>query len=214
MWESEFTIIGLVEDVLMASPYEPVDPMVIVHNPTWSSTITMRLSKDMDLKDALSRVEEGFKTHNPSHPFEYRFADVTFDKKFSTITMIQNLANIFAGLAIIITSLGLFGLASFTAEQRTKEIGIRKVMGASVGQLIILISKDFSRLVILAFLISSPVAWWILNDFLERYPYRIDIPLWALPVTGLIALLITLLVVSSQAAKAALNNPVNSLRSE
>lgn len=214
MWGSEFTIIGLVEDVVMGSPYQPVDPMIIVHIPDWSSTITLRFNQHSDIQTSIETIESLFKKHNPSHPFEYRFADLEFDKKFATITMIQHLSNLFAGLAIIITSLGLFGLASFTAEQRTKEIGIRKVMGASVAQLIYLLSKDFTQLLLVAFLISAPLAWWILNDFLERYPYRIDVPWWASPVTGVIALVITLMVVSTQAAKAALNNPVNSLRSE
>jgi putative ABC transport system permease protein len=155
-----------------------------------------------------------FKKFNPSYPFEYRFADADFEKKFATINLISRLAAIFASLAIIITCLGLFGLAAFTAEQRTKEVGIRKVMGASVSSLVLLISKDFSRLVIFSFIVSAPVAWWFLNNFLERYPYRVTILWWMLPLVGLFALVLAVVIVSTQAIKAAVNNPVNSLRNE
>ena len=151
---------------------------------------------------------------NPSYPFNYRFADLEFEKKFSTINLISRLSFIFAALAIIITCLGLFGLAAFTAEQRTKEIGIRKVMGATVSGLVLLITKDFSRMVVIAFTISAPLAWWALNIFLERYPYRISIPWWVLPLAGFMALMLTLVIVSTQALRAATSNPANSLRSE
>ena len=146
--------------------------------------------------------------------FEYRFADTDFEKKFSTINLISMLAMIFAILAILITCLGLFGLAAFTAEQRTKEIGIRKVMGATVGSLVVLITKDFSRLVLFAFVISAPLAWWALNNFLERYPYRVSVAWWVLPIAGLLALVLALIIVSTQALRAARSNPSESLRSE
>jgi ABC-type antimicrobial peptide transport system permease subunit len=120
----------------------------------------------------------------------------------------------FALLAIVITGLGLFGLAAFTAEQRTKEIGIRKVMGASVAGLVSLISKDFTRLVLIAFIISAPISWWGMTSFLERYPYRIDFPWWSLFLSGIIALVYALLIVGFQALKAATSNPTTSLRSE
>jgi len=128
--------------------------------------------------------------------------------------MTSRLASLFASLTIIITGLGLFGLAAFMAEQRTKEIGIRKVMGASVSSLIALMSKDFSKLVLLAFVISSPIAWYLLNDFLQRYPVRISIPWWVFPFTGLVALAFAIVIVSTQAFRAARANPVNSLRNE
>lgn len=214
MWGNNYTIIGVIEDVLMESPYHPVDPMAIVFNPGWSSTISLRLSSTMDTPEAIAAIESVFKKLNADFPFDYRFADTTFERKFATITMIQHLANIFTGLAIVITCLGLFGLASFTAEQRTKEIGIRKVLGASVIQVVLLLVKDFTMLVMFAFVIAAPVSWWVLTDFLERYPYRTGVPWWALPVTGIVALLITVAVVSTQAANAALANPVKSLRSE
>jgi putative ABC transport system permease protein len=214
MHGTELTIIGVMENVVMGSPYRPIDPLVMIFDPAWSSTIAVRLEATNDLPTAVAKVETIFKKIGPSYPFEYRFADVAFDKKFSTISLISRLATLFAFLAIFITCLGLFGLAAFTAEQRTKEIGIRKVMGATVSNLVLLITKDFSRLVILSFVISAPLAWWAMNNFLERYPYRIAIAWWILPLAGLIALLLTLLIVSSQALRAARNNPSQSLRSE
>jgi putative ABC transport system permease protein len=129
--------------------------------------------------------------------------------------MTSRLASLFALLAIVITGLGLFGLAAFAAEQRTKEIGIRKVMGASVSSLVGLMSKDFSRLVIIAFVLSSPAAWWLLNHFiLDKYKYRIEIAWWVFPVTGLIALVFALAIVSTQALRAAHANPAVSLRND
>lgn len=214
MHGTELTIVGVMEDVVMGSPYRPIDPMIMIFDPSWSSTITVRFEATSDLPAALATVESIFKKIGPSYPFEYRFADVDFEKKFSTISLISRLATIFAFLAIFITCLGLFGLAAFTAEQRTKEIGIRKVMGATVSSLVLLITKDFSRLVILSFVISAPLAWWAMNNFLERYPYRIAIAWWILPLAGMVALVLALLIVSTQALRAARSNPSTSLRSE
>lgn len=210
----DFTIVGVMEDVIMDSPDQPVAPLIMIFDPTWSSTISVRLHANTDIDGSLARVESVFKKNNPSNPFEYRFADTEFSRKFSSVSMIGNLAGLFAGLALVITCLGLFGLAAFTAEQRTKELGIRKVMGASVSSLVLLISKDFSRLVLFAFLISAPIAWLLFSNFLERYAYRIEINWWLLPAAGLFALLLALAIVSIQALKAALANPVNSLRNE
>jgi putative ABC transport system permease protein len=210
----DHSIIGVMSDVVMASPYQPVEPMTLIFDPDWSSTITVRLNKTNDLGASIDQVEAVFKKLNPNYPFEYRFADTDFEKKFATINLISKLATIFATLAIIITCLGLFGLAAFTAEQRTKEIGIRKVMGATVSSLVLLISRDFSRLVIFSFAFSAPIAWWFLNNFLERYPYRVSIAWWMLPMVGLFALTLAVLIVSTQAIKAAVSNPVKSLRNE
>ncbi len=210
----DLEIIGVIPNIVMDSPYHPVEPMTLVFAPTWSSTVTVRLNKTADLKGAINKVESVFKKLNPNYPFEFRFADSDFERKFENINLISRLATVFASLAIFITCLGLFGLAAFTAEQRTKEVGIRKVMGASVSSLVLLISKDFSRLVIFGFLISAPIAWWFLTNFLERYPYRIAIVWWMLPLAGLGALVLALLIVSTQALKAAVRNPAKSLRSE
>ncbi len=186
MNKAQFEIVGVVPDIVMDSPYSPVEPMALLFDPSWSSTVTIRLSKTNDLAASLAKVESVFKKLN----------------------------GIFAGLAIVITCLGLFGLAAFTAEQRTKEVGIRKVMGASVASLVMLISKDFSRLVIIAFVIAAPFAWWFLNSFLEQYDYRIAVAWWVLGAVGAFALILALLIVSAQALKAAVTNPSNSLRSE
>src|SRR6185436_20303821 len=156
-------------------------------------------------------VKTIFEKYSPAYPFEYKFADVEFQKKFTTINLTSKLASLFATLTIVITGLGLFGLASFTAEQRTKEIGIRKVLGASVPNLVGLMSKDFSVLVIISFILSSPLAWWLLNWYLERYTIRTEIVWWVFPVTGVIALIFALVIVSTQALRAARANPAISL---
>ena len=142
------------------------------------------------------------------------FVDVAFQRKFTTINLTRKLATIFSFLTIFITGLGLFGLASFSAQQRIKEIGIRKVLGASISSLMALMSRDFSKLVIIAFVIASPVAWFMLNNYLDRYPMRVEISWWIFPLTGVIALLFALAIVSNQALRAAKTNPARSLRSE
>jgi len=212
--DQELEIIGVMPNVVMASPYQPVEPMTLIFDPDWSSTITLRLNKSQDLSESINTIESVFKKFNPTYPFEFRFADADFEQKFATINLISRLATIFAALAIIITCLGLLGLAAFTAEQRTKEVGIRKVMGASVSSLVFLISKDFSRLVIVGFLFSGPIAWWFLSNFLERYEYRTTVMWWVLPLAGAGALILALIIVSTQALRAATANPSQSLRSE
>ncbi len=214
LWGKKRELIGVVDNVLMGDPSKPVKPMFMILDPGWINAVTIKLEKTNDLSEAVKKVEGVFKKYNSAYPFEYSFADVEFQKKFTSISMISRLASLFATLAIIITGLGLFGLAAFTAEQRNKEIGIRKVMGASVSGLVTLISRDFSRLVIIAFLITAPLAWWLLNSFLERYQYRIQIVWWIFPLTGLVALIFAILIVSTQAFRAARANPVNSLRNE
>lgn len=214
LWGGKRKLIGVVDDVLMGSPYAPVKPMFVILDPDWIDAVTVRLKKTKDLQASVNVVKGVFEKYAPAYPFEYRFADVEFQKKFTTINLTSTLASLFATLTIIITGLGLFGLASFTAEQRTKEIGIRKVLGASVSSLVGLMSKDFSKLVIISFLVSAPVAWWLLNKYLERYPIRTDIAWWVFPITGVVALLFALSIVSTQALRAAQSNPVNSLRSE
>jgi ABC-type antimicrobial peptide transport system permease subunit len=198
----------------MGSPYTEVKPMFMIMDPEWGGTITVRLSKNKEIPDALATVKTLFEKHNPAYPFDYTFADEAFARKFQTINMTSSLATLFAFLAILITGLGLFGLASYTAEQRTKEIGIRKVLGASVSSLITLMSKDFSKLVIASFFIASPIAWWLLDKYLQRYDIRTEITWWIFPLTGLIALGYAILIVTNQASRAARANPVNSLRNE
>ena len=186
----------------------------MIFDPTWSSTVSVRLEKTADLQAAIQKIEPIFKKLNPSNPFEYRFTDEEFEGKFSGVNLIGKVAGLFAGLSILITCLGLFGLAAFTAEQRTKELGIRKVMGATVSSLVLLISKDFSRLVVFAFIVAAPIAWWVMSGFLERYTYRISLAWWLLPAAGVFTLILALIIVSTQALKAAMSNPVNSLRND
>jgi ABC-type antimicrobial peptide transport system permease subunit len=213
LWGKKRKLIGVYDDVLMGSPYDEVKPMFSVLDDWWGS-ITIRLKETKDLQGSLSTVETIFKKYGPAYPFEYKFVDVEFQKKFTTINLTSSLASLFAVLAIVITGLGLFGLASFTAEQRTKEIGIRKVLGASVSSLVNLISRDFSILVILAFVIWAPLSWWAMSSYLERYSIRTEIAWWIFPATGAIALIFALLIVSTQALRAAHSNPVNALRNE
>jgi hypothetical protein len=214
LWGGTRKLIGIVDNVLMGSPYEPVKPLFMIFDPTWIDVVSVRLSKTRDLDVSIAEVKRVFEKYAPAYPFEYKFADEEFQKKFTTINLTSSLARLFAVLAFVITGLGLFGLAAFTAEQRTKEIGIRKVLGASVPSLVRLISKEFSLLVISAFVVSAPAAWWLLNKYLERFTIRTDIPWWVFPVTGGVALAFALVIVSTQALRAAHASPAVSLRSE
>jgi len=207
------TIIGITDDVLMESPYHDVRPMFMLLGDSYG-VMSIRIKETEDLQASLKTIGEVFNTYNSAYPFEYTFTDVAFQKKFSTINMSSKLASLFATLTIIITGLGLFGLAAYTAEQRTKEIGVRKVMGATVLSIIKLISMEFTRLVILAFLLAAPLAWWLLNLYLERYPVRVDIQFWVFLFTGLFVLVFSLSIIISQALQAAHTNPANSLRNE
>jgi len=168
----------------------------------------------MSAHDALLKITAIFKKYDPSTPLNYQFVDQEYAKKFEDEERIGTLASCFAGLAIFISCLGLFGMASFMAEQRIKEIGVRKVLGASVFNLWRLLSTDFIRLVIISLLIASPVAWYLMRNWLQHYDYRSTISGWVFVLTGLAAVMITLLTVSFQSIKAALANPVKSLRSE
>lgn len=214
LWGSKRSLIGVIDDVLMGSPYEAVRPTFMIMDPNWGGPVSVRLNATDDLQASIAEVQEVFEQYNPAYPFDYGFVDVAFQRKFTTINLTQKLATLFAGLTIFITGLGLFGLASFTAQQRIKEIGIRKVLGASIPSLMSLMSRDFSRLVIVSFVIGAPVAWLLLNNYLERYPMRVTIQWWIFPVTGIVALAFALGIVSRQALRAAKANPVKSLRSE
>ncbi|GAB2972646.1 ABC transporter permease [Mucilaginibacter puniceus] len=207
-------VIGVTDNVIMGSPYEPVDPMVIYHDSQQSSAINIRLNPSVQPQEALSSIETIFKKYNPAYPFEYKFIDQEFGKKFLTEELVSKITNIFAGLAIFICCIGLAGLVSFTIEKRIREIGIRKVLGATVQQLLILISKEFLKLVLIAFVIAVPLTWWFMSDWLAKYTYHIQLNVWLFAAVGIIILLLTLLVVSLNTMKAAITNPVKSLRSE
>jgi ABC-type antimicrobial peptide transport system permease subunit len=162
----------------------------------------------------LRKIETVFKKYSPAAPFEYKFVDEDYAQKFGSEERIGTLASFFAILAIFISCLGIFGLASFVAEQRTKEIGVRKVLGASVFNLWKMLSKDFVLLVVIALVIAIPTAYYFMSGWLEKYEYRTEIAWWVFAASGIGALLITLCTVSFQSIRAALANPVNSLRSE
>jgi len=209
-----YTVAGITSNVVMESPYKPVDPMMIISYPDYANSIGIRLNNNMLPKKALGAIETIFKKYNSDFPFEYQFADQEFGKKFITEELINKITNIFASLAIFICCIGLAGLASFTIEKRIREIGIRKVLGATVRQLLLLISQEFLKLVLVAFVIAVPVTWWFMNNWLEKYPYRVSISIWLFGAVGIIILLLTLVVVSLNTMKAAVANPVNSLRTE
>lgn len=166
------------------------------------------------MREGLAKVEAVFNKYNPAAPFEYKFTDEEYARKFEDERRIGNLSTFFSILAIFISCLGLFGLASFVAEQRTKEIGVRKVLGASVFNLWRMLSKDFVLLVVISCAIAIPVAWYVLHGWLQKYTYRTEISWWIFAVAATGAMVITLLTVSFQAIKAALTNPVRSLRTE
>lgn len=214
LWGNKRTLIGVIDNVIMQSPYREVKPLLMIMDPGWVNNITVRLRGNGPIQEELDVVKSVFEKHNPAYPFDYSFVDADFERKFTTINMTQRLAFIFSVLAIIITGLGLFGLAAYTAQQRTKEIGIRKVLGASVSSLVSLMSKDFSKLVVLSFMVSAPVAWYLLDNYLDRYQVRTDIAWWIFPLTGFVALTFALLIVVNQSLQAAQSNPVKSLRNE
>ncbi|SDL25524.1 ABC-type antimicrobial peptide transport system, permease component [Catalinimonas alkaloidigena] len=209
-----YTVIGVVKNLVTQSPYAPIRPMIFINNPDWTSLVNVKLTPQARPHEALSSLETVFKKYDPVNPFEYQFADEEYAKKFGNEERIGTLASLFAGLAILISCLGLFGLAAYAAERRTKEIGIRKVLGASVSHLWQLLSTDFVGLVLIACLIATPLAYYFLHEWLQGYEYRTELSWWIFAVAGAGALVITLLTVSYQTIKAALVNPVNSLRNE
>ena len=211
----QFKIIGVVKDMLMESPFDPVRQTIyLVNNEEANSCIHVRINPKLAVGDALVKMESIFKRLVPSVPFDYKFVDTEYGLKFATEERVGKLASVFAVLAIFISCLGLFGLASFIAEKRTKEIGIRKVLGATVRNLWQMLSKDFVVLVVIACCIAAPLAYYFLSQWLQKYEYRTEISWWIFAVAIGGALFITLLTVSFQAIKAAIANPVKSLRTE
>jgi ABC-type antimicrobial peptide transport system permease subunit len=188
--------------------------MVIEGTKGWFSVMHIKLNADLQTAQSLKKAEAIFKKYNPEYPFEYQFIDQEYAQKFEDEERTGTLAALFTGLTIFISCLGLFGLATYIAENRIKEIGVRKVLGASVASLTTLLSKDFLKLVLISFVIAAGIAWYAMTGWLEQYPYRVSIQWWVFALSGIIAILITLLTVSYQAIRAALMNPVKSLRTE
>ncbi|HUX83893.1 MAG TPA: FtsX-like permease family protein, partial [Chitinophagaceae bacterium] len=207
-------VIGVVRDALMLSPFDPAQPTFFRFNPGNMNSIEYRLAPTVNAHQAIAKLTPIFNRYNPSFPYIFQFADAAYAKKFDLETLVGKLAGLFAGLAILISCLGLFGLAAYMAEQRHKEISIRKVLGATISQVWILLSRDFLLLVLISCLIASPIAWYFLSGWLLKYPYRITIGPWVFLVAGVVALVITLVTVSFQAVRAAVAKPVEGLRSE
>lgn len=212
--DESYAVIGVVKDYLYGDMYGTSDPVMFFNHHGDAQHLYVRTKLGKDMAETLTVMKNVMKKHNPAFPFEYQFVDDAFNARFKSERLIENLSKIFALIAIIISCLGLFGLAAYTAEQRKKEIGVRKVLGSSVTGIVRLLSKDFMGLVIIALLIAAPVAWWFMQDWLESFAYRIDINLWVFVIAGIVAICIALLTISFQAVKAALANPVKSLRTE
>jgi putative ABC transport system permease protein len=209
----KYTVIGVVKDMVNLSPYDSTRPAVFLGD-GYTSVITMRLRSGEPAHQAIAGIETIFKKYNPSSPFAYQFTNDDYGRRFEAEQRIGNLASVFAGLAIFISCLGLFGLAAFVAEQRTREIGVRKILGAGLFTLWGLLSKDFLKLVALSLIIAIPLAWLGMSQWLQNYSYRTSIPWWVFAVAGAGMLLITLITVSFQSLRAAMMNPTKSLRAE
>ncbi|MBO9638443.1 MAG: ABC transporter permease [Siphonobacter aquaeclarae] len=214
-WNGQvFQVIGVVRNMVKENPFAPVNPSGFMLNYKAVTVMHVRLAPDKAVREALAKVEPVFRKYNPESPFSYRFVDEEYGRKFAVEERVGKLAGFFAVLTVLISSLGLFGLASFVAEQRVKEIGVRKVLGASVAQLWGLLSKDFVRLVLISCLISIPFTAYLMDQWLARYSYRTTLSWWMFGAAGLSAIGIALGTVSYQTIRAALVNPVKSLKSE
>ena len=207
-------VIGVVKNFIIESPYQPINPMMIVGPIFGYSVINFRINERPSYGENLQKAEKVFSQYNPQYPFNVRFYDKEYAVKFADEQRVGTLVGLFAALTIFISCLGLFGLAAYMAESRIKEIGIRRVLGASVTNITGLLSKEFLRLVGISFVVASPIAWLVMHSWLAGYPYRIAIEWWVFAVTGLLAFVIALATVSVQALRAALANPVRNLRSE
>lgn len=214
-WQGlQLRVVGVVKDALMVSPYSPAEPTVFTVARRNESNIMYRLAPSISTADAIAALTGIFTKYNPSYPYRYQFEDESYANKFKMEQLIGKLSGIFAILAIFISCLGLFGLAAYMAEQRVKEIGIRKVLGASVQQVWYLLSRDFVLLVLISCIIASPLALYFLQNWLQRFEYRVSIGPWVFVAAAIAAVVITILTISFQAIKAAIANPVKSLRTE
>ena len=212
--EEDYPVIGVVKDYLYDDMYGSSDPVIFFNDPSEARFMYVKARSGIATTSALAAMEASLKKFNPAFPFEYEFVDDAYNAKFKNEKLIGSLSRIFALLAILISCLGLFGLSAFTADQRRKEIGVRKVLGSSIIGIVGLLSKDFMRLVLVAIVIAVPIAWFFMQNWLEGYAYRISINAWAFVIAGAIAISIALLTISFQAINAAMANPVKSLRSE
>jgi putative ABC transport system permease protein len=213
LWQTKGIIKGVVKDFHHLSIHKKIEPTVFLYRPNWFWLVYVKTNGAQN-QEAVAAAQDVWKQYNPAYPFEYKFMDDAYDKMYNNEQRLSKLFTGFSAIAICISCLGLFGLATFTAAQRVKEIGIRKVMGASINQIIILLSKDFLWLVMIAFVIAAPVSWYIMEQWLADFAYRAPMAWSIFAVTGSIVLALAFLTMSFQTIKAALGNPVNSLRSE
>lgn len=213
----DWHIVGVVKDFILTNPYEPTRPILICGaKPGFMqfNVIQMKFNGQNPMADNLKKAQVIFQKYNPQYPFDYKFVDESYAEKFDNEKRQGTLAALFAGLTIFISCLGLFGLASYTAENRIKEIGVRKVLGASVTEITTLLSKDFLALVVISLVVATPVAYWAMSKWLMSYSYRVSINWWVFALAGGLSIVIALITVSYQSIKAALANPIRSLRSE
>ncbi|MGH2643996.1 MAG: ABC transporter permease, partial [Chitinophagaceae bacterium] len=208
-------VVGIVNNYVYGNMYGKPDPVIFfcINTPA-ASNMYVRLKPGTDVNAAIKQMSVVLRKDNPFYPFTYHFVDDQFNRMFQNEQLISELSRVFAALAILISCIGLFGLAAYTAERRTKEIGVRKVLGASVADITTLLSKDFLQLVFISCIVAFPMAWLLMHHWLQNYQYRIQISWWIFLLAGTLAIFIALITVSFQAIKAAIANPVESLRTE
>jgi putative ABC transport system permease protein len=213
-WQKKGKIIGILQNFHFTSLHDPIGPLIVHFGEKegWGNALVR--TQAGKTKEAVAGLEQLCRQLNPKFPFTYHFADDEYRNQYKSEAIVHKLSNCFAGLAIFISCLGLLGLAMFTAEQRTKEFGIRKVLGAGASTLFVLLSKDFLVLVLVAFVPASLLAWWGMNTWLQNFAYHVRVEWWVFLLAGSLALLIALITVSFQAIKVAVANPVRSLRTE
>jgi len=207
-------IVGVIKDFILTSPYEPIRPIIFKGPKYDRNVLNIKFNSNHTTAQNIAAAEKIFKKYNPSYPFEYHFIDEEYAKKFNDEKLTATLAGLFSGLTIFISCLGLFGLATYMAENRMKEVGVRKILGASISNIAALLSKDFLKLVVVAILIASPLAWYFMNTWLNGFNYRIQISWTVFVMAGIASVFIALITVSFQSIRAAVANPVTSLRSE
>jgi ABC-type antimicrobial peptide transport system permease subunit len=210
----EWHVVGVIKDFVFESPYQKIQQLMVNGPAAWFNVIHYKLNPSLSTDKALAMARKIFDKYNPQYGFDYHFVDEAYAQKFEQEKRTGTLAGLFAGLTIFISCLGLFGLATYMAENRIKEIGVRKVLGASVAGITALLSKDFLKLVIISFIIASPIAWFAMDKWLQTYNYRVHIEWWVFAMTAIVSIIIAIITVSYQAIKAAITNPVKSLRSE
>ncbi len=214
MWNGKGEIIGLTADFVNGNLREGTAPLILMFTTTNGFNYYIKAIENANVSQTLKRIETVTKKYSPEYPFEYSFLDNDYMKEYKSESVLGKLSFGFTLVAVIICCLGLFGLATFAAEQRIKEIGVRKVLGATVADIVVLLSKDFAGLVVIAIMLAVPIAYYFMSRWLQGFANRVDIPWWVFVLAGLSALLIALLAVGFQSIKAAVSNPVKSLRTE